>query len=100
MRTILAHLDDRCKFQTGSGRKDAMYIDLIPIRSLRSPVTTCQVVKSAADGSRLGTPDRIRASERIRMKGTCMKRILLPIILLVFAASSVLAADAPPGPDP
>ena len=29
-----------------------------------------------------------------------MKRILLPIIALAFTASSVLAADAPPGPNP
>ena len=29
-----------------------------------------------------------------------MKRILLPVIILAFAASSVLAADAPPGPNP
>jgi hypothetical protein len=29
-----------------------------------------------------------------------MKRILLLIIILAFAASSVLAADAPPGPNP
>jgi Protein of unknown function (DUF1579) len=29
-----------------------------------------------------------------------MKRIVLPIIALAFAASTVLAADAPPGPNP
>jgi hypothetical protein len=29
-----------------------------------------------------------------------MKRILFPILVLVFAASSVLAMDAPPGPNP
>src|SRR5437868_4986087 len=35
-----------------------------------------------------------------REKESFMKRILLPIIVLAFTASYVLAADAPPGPNP
>src|SRR2546427_10458577 len=43
----------------------------------------------------------VRIVFRTQPKGElAMKRVLSPIVALAFAASAVLAADAPPGPNP